>query len=188
MTPAQMVVGSITRPQRVAQALIAMDPPLALRWQAFGLCAILSTLLTSVTIALAGPGALIGDGALGGPLATTGIEMAINLLAVVLVTGVGQLAGGQGRFADALLLVTWLQVLLLLWQVPQCVALLVAPVLFLPLVSVGIVLMFWLLTQFITALHGFRSPLRVFLLMIGLFFLIGAAVAPFLRPMGAVGG
>ena len=167
---------------------MAWNPPLALRWQATILLAVLSTLLTAVTMMLAGPDTMVGDGGLGGPFTATAVELGVNLLAVLLVTGIGQRAGGQGRFADALLLLAWVQFMLLLWQVPQCLALLIAPPLFLPLVSVGVVLMFWLLTHVITALHGFSSPLRVFLVMIGLFFLIGAALAPFMQLFFTTGG
>jgi hypothetical protein len=72
---------------------------------------------------------------------------------------------------------------LLLWQVPQCAALILAPSLFLPLVAAGIVLLFWLLTGFTMALHGFTSPLRVFGAILAVFFLIGAAAAPFMAPV-----
>lgn len=183
-----LVVKSLFQPQQVARELVAWNPPLQLRWQATALLAVLSTLLTAATVQLAGPDALVSEDGMGGPFAATAIEFGVNLLAVLLATGVGQLAGGQGRFADALLLMAWVQFMLLLWQIPQSVALLIAPPLFLPLMSVGVVLMFWLLTHFIAALHGFVSPLRVFLAMIGLFFLIGAALAPFMQPLFTMGG
>lgn len=183
-----LVIASLMQPQQAARQLMALNPPFALRWQAMVLMSVLSTLLTAGTVLLAGPDSPLSADGLGGPFTSTLIELGINLLAVFLVTGIGQLAGGKGRLDDALLLMTWVQFMLLLWQVPQCVALLVAPALFLPLVSVGVVLMFWLLTHFITALHSFVSPLRVFFVMIGVFFLIGAALAPFLQPLFATGG
>jgi Yip1 domain len=183
-----LVLASLFQPQQVARQLMAMNPPLQMRWQATVLLAVMSTLLTAATVLMAGPDSILSDDSMGGPFQATVIELTINLIAVLLVTGVGQLAGGQGRFADALLLMAWVQFMRLLWQVPQSAALLIAAPLFLPLVSVGVVLMFWLLTHFITALHGFASPLRVFFTMMGLFFLIGAALAPFMRPFFATGG
>jgi Yip1 domain len=178
-----LILGSFLQPRDVARVLLAWNPPMALRWQAVVLLAILSTLMTSATVMLAGPDTVLGGEQSGGPVVAFAIELGIYLMSALLVTGLGQLAGGQGRFADALLLMGWVQFLLLLWQVPQCLALLVAPPLFLPLVSVGIVLLFWWLTQFTTALHGFGSPLKVFAAVIGVFFLFGAALSPFMQPM-----
>lgn len=183
-----LAIASVMQPQQVARQLMAWGPPRAFRWQAMLLLAALSTLMTAVMVLLAGPDSMLSTDGMGGPFAATLIEIGVNLLAVLLVTGIGQLAGGQGRFDDAVLLMAWVQFILLLWQVPQSLALLIAPPLFLPLVSVGVVLMFWLLAQFITALHGFASPLRVFFVMIGVFFLIGAALAPFLQMMSGAGG
>lgn len=178
-----LVIGSFTQPREVARQLIGLNPPLNARWQAMILLSVVSTLMTSATIYLAGPDTLLGPNDPSGPFVSTLIELGINILAALLVTGLGQLAGGQGRFADALLLLAWVQFVLLLWQIPQCLALIVAPPLFLPLVSFGIVLLFWLLTQFTTALHGFASPLRVFFTILGVFFLFGAALSPLLQPM-----
>ena len=183
-----LIIASLFQPQQVARQLMAWNPPKAVRWQALLLLSVLSTLLAAGAVMLAGPDTLLLAGGMGGPFAATAVEVGINLLAVLLVTGLGQLAGGHGRFDDALLLMVWVEFILLLWQVPQTAALLVAPLLFLPLTSVGVVLMFWLLTHCITALHGFGSPLRVFFSMLGVFFLIGAALSPFLQPLFATGG
>lgn len=183
-----LVIASLNQPQQVARQLMAWNPPLAFRWRAMILLSILSTLMTAVTVLLAGPENVLGADGLGRPFFATLVELGINLLAVLLVTGIGQRMGGQGRFDDALLLMAWMQFLLLLWQVPQSAALLVAPPLFLPLISVGVVLMFWWLTHFITALHGFVRPWRVFFVMIGAFFLIGSALAPFLQSAVVMGG
>ena len=183
-----LALASVTQPQQVARALIAWNPPLAMRWQAMILLSVLSTLMTAAAVFLAGPDSILAAEGNQGPFAATLIEQAINLVAVFLVTGLGQLAGGTGRFADTLLLMAWVQFILLLWQVLQMAALVLAEPLFIPLLSIGVVLMFWLLTHFITALHGFASPWRVFFAMIGAFFLLGAALAPFLQPMFGPGG
>jgi hypothetical protein len=178
-----LILASFTQPREVASTLVAWNPPESARWQVMILLSVVSTLMTAAAVALAGPDSLISGEDIGGPFGSVAIEFGINILAVFLVTGIGSLAGGQGRFADALLLMGWVQFILLLWQIPQCLALILAPPLFLPLVSIGIVLLFWLLTQFTTALHGFASPLRVFFAILGVFFLFGAALAPFMQPM-----
>jgi Yip1 domain len=183
-----LITTSLFQPQLAARQLMDWNPPLAQRWQAMILLSVLSTLMAAVTTLLAGPDSPLSADSLGGPFAITLVEFGINLLAVLLVTGIGQLAGGQGRFDDALLLMAWVQFMLLAWQVAQIIALVVAPPLFLPLLLVGVVLMFWLLTHFITALHGFASPWQVFFVMIGTFFLIGAALSPFLSPVFATKG
>jgi hypothetical protein len=178
-----LIFGSLTQPRDVARELMAWNPPLSARWQAMFLLSVISVLMTSAAISLAGPDSMLAGDEIGGPFGSVAIEFGINVFAALLATGIGQLAGGQGRFQDALLLMGWVQFVLLLWQIPQCLALVIAPPLFLPLVSVGIVLLFWLLTQFVTALHGFGSTLRVFFAILGVFFLFGAALSPFMQPM-----
>jgi Yip1 domain len=172
---------TITNPREVAQYLIAQNPPVAARWQAFVLLTILSTVLPMIAFWIAG-----GEGRAevtgSNPVLLTAVQFGFNIVTVLLMQGVGQWAGGKGQFADALLLMVWLQVMLLVLQVAQCVAIIAVPVLLVPIMAVGIVLLFWVLSHFAAELHGFQSALKVFGVIFGLMFVVGLAISPFLQP------
>jgi hypothetical protein len=177
----QMISDTITNPRETARHLIAMNPSLAVRWQAFALLTILSIVLPTTAFWLAGgdsrAAVMVSD-----PIMLTAVQFGFNIVTVLLMQGVGQWAGGKGQFADALLLMVWLQAMLLVLQTAQCVVIIVVPVMLLPIMAVGIVLLFWLLSHFVAELHGFESALRVFGVIFGLMFMVGVALTPFLEP------
>jgi hypothetical protein len=176
----QLLVDTVTNPRETARHLIAMNPSVPTRWQAFAFLTILSTVLPMAAFWIGG-----GDGRAevqaSNPIILTGVQFGFNILTVLLMQGVGQWAGGKGQFADALLLMVWLQVMLLILQVAQSVAIIVAPVLLLPIMAVGIVLLFWLLSHFTAELHGFKSAWRVFAAIFGIMFVLGLTISPFLE-------
>ncbi len=176
----QMIIDTVTNPREVARHLIAMNPPIAVRWQAFAFLTILSTVLPMVAFWIAG-GEARAEVLTSNPVMLTAVQFGFNIITVLLMQGVGQWAGGKGQFHDALLLMVWLQMMLLVLQLVQSVAIIVAPVLLLPIMAVGIVLMFWLLSHFTAELHGFKSAFRVFGVIFGLMFVVGLALSPFLE-------
>ena len=107
-------------------------------------------------------------------------------LTVILIHRVGRAFDGHGTFADALLVVVWLQLLMLALQVLQLIATLVAP----PFAGIiglaGFAVFLWLMTAFIAELHGFRSRARVFLGLVltglGTGFVLGIAIVLILGP------
>ena len=181
MTLAQDMIGAIAQPRAFARSVIAWDPPMPVRWQVFVLSTVIASVMTTFAYAIS-PNVPPEPGAMG-PLVSAVAELGINLLTVVLVQGVGQLFGGKGRFADALLLVAAMQFLLLPVQFLLCAAVVALPVLFLPLIGVAVVLTFWLLSHFIAELHGFDSAGRVFGVVVGLMVLVSLALAPFIAPL-----
>ena len=97
---------------------------------------------------------------------------------------VGQWRGGKGNFADAMVLVAWLQFILVCVEVLQLVAQLVLPFVADILGVLGIMLFFWLLSHFVAELHGFRSTLAVLggilVVMFGMAFVLAAILMPVL--------
>ncbi len=175
----QMIADTITNPRDVARHLIAINPPIAVRWQAFVLLTILATVLPMTAFWIGG-GEARAEVINSNPLMLTAVQFGFNIVTVLLMQGVGQWAGGKGAFADALLVMVWLQTMLLVLQLAQCVAIIALPFLLLPIMAVSIVLLFWLLSNFTAELHGFKSAWRVFGVILGLMFLVGLAVTPFL--------
>ncbi len=174
-------------PQGAARRLIALNPPMEARWLALflvGVLAVLETRLALLVMPVSDPApifAVISDPWIGVPA---------QCLSLVLVAGgiawIGGLFGGAGRFADALLLVVWLEFLLTLVQALQMVLMFILPPVgtLLALASIGLFL--WLMVQFIAALHGFQNLIKVFVGMVGGFILIVTAMATLLAVFGIV--
>jgi hypothetical protein len=92
--------------------------------------------------------------------------------------------GGGGGFADALLLAAFLQAIMLVVQLLQIAALL----LFAPLAGIfsiiGVVVFLWVLTGFVAELHGFRSLLGVFGMIVATTFGLAFLIAMLLAMLG----
>lgn len=149
---------TIADPRLAARQVLAAQLPMAARWMALALTAILSALLLHVSLTLlpvADQQMLFGFPA---PFESALAQGGILVLMAVLAYGVGRWRGGRGSFADALILMVWWQAVLLGFQLVQIAALLLFPVATNLLGLAGLVLVFWLLTGFIAELHGFSSP------------------------------
>lgn len=153
-------------PPQAARVLLAEGVPLKARSAGLLLVAILSALLASLQIgdreSLDPFSALM----LASPIRAAVFQWLFLAVTVFLVHRVGRDFGGHGGFADALLVVVWLQLIMLGFQVLQMVILPLSPNFagLIGLVSFGLYL--WLLTVFIAELHGFVSRGMVFLVMV----------------------
>jgi hypothetical protein len=95
------------------------------------------------------------------------MQFSVLTIAIFLIHWVGQAAGGQGSFEAAILAVAWIELLMSALRIAQAVIWLASPGL---AALVGVLMMvafLWLLTQFVTELHGFASPLWVLLGILG---------------------
>jgi hypothetical protein len=79
---------------------------------------------------------------------------------------IGSSFGGIGRLEDSVAAVAWLQFLLVCLQVVQLVVGFVSPALSGLVGLAGIVFFFWLLTQFVMAVHAFESAAMVFVMIV----------------------
>lgn len=160
---------SFRDPQGAARALLGQGWPVQARWMALLAAVSVSALLAWLAAALFAPPR---DGTQvvmlsQQPIVLAGMQMAAIVLAAGLMSGVGRMFGGQGRFEDALLLTVWIEVLLLVVQVVQLVLSLVLPSVagMLGIAAMGLFL--WLTVQFTKTLHGFTSTPKVALGLIG---------------------
>lgn len=169
---------SLADPQGAARALIALNLPDTARWTGFALVIVLSALMGQLSVLLMGEGGAIGP-------VTLGLLHAFVLMSVtVAMYGVGRAMGGGGQFADAVLLVAWLQFIMVLLQVVQIIAMVVLPPLFTLVTIAALVVFLWMLTNFIAALHGFESLPKVFGMMIATFFAIAFVLAFLMALLG----
>lgn len=151
---------TLQEPRIAARAVLALNLPPAARWMAAGLTTLLAAILMTLLNAL-----LPVEGEDMPRIAPffwvvlTGLGM---LISTSLVYQVGRWFGGRGQFADALVLMAWLQFIQVGIAAAQMIALLLIPPLGGMIEIASLVITLWLLTGFIAELHGFSSAGRVF--------------------------
>ena len=157
------MVETLRDPQAGMRGVLRLGLPAGARWTALGLMAVASALLVHLGLMLSPPtGPTPMDAIFASPLKTALVQIVALVTVSWLIHVIGGSFGGTGTPAGAMMVVVWLQVILIALQLVQLVALLVLPPLAVLLSLVSFGLFFWLLTNFVAALHGFSSPLKVF--------------------------
>ncbi len=188
-TVLELVRFSVQSPRTAARQILAMAIPNTARWLLFLLVISASAVLTHVGFSLLPQDdRAFMETAMSSPLRTAILQAGFLLVVVAAVHRVGRRQGGKGNFADSLLLVGWLQFILLCLQITQIIALLILPPLAEIIGVIGLVLSFWLLTQFILELHGFQSAWKVFLGILGVLFSAAMAASLVLVLILGAGG
>lgn len=170
---------TIRNPQAAAQALIASGWPVSARWMALLVAVSVSAVLAWISAQLFPVPADSTENIApvlamtSQPLAMAATQLVAIVLTAWLMSAVGRMFGGTGRFEDALLLTVWIEAVLLVAQVAQIMLSLIMPGLAGILSILIIVLFLWLTVQFIKALHGFESSIKVFLAMVATAFVAG---------------
>ncbi len=167
-----LAVETVRQPRPTFGRLMSLNLPRDVLWQALALTLILSTLITELTSVFLAPAP--DGGFVISPLMLVTVQAAVPVLTIFLIHWLGRGMGGTGRLEDAILAVTWLQVVMLGLQLVQIVALALLPPLSGIVVIAGLALFLYLLTAFIAELHGFASMGRVFGMI--LFVLVGVAL------------
>ncbi len=174
-------------PQAAARWLMGQGWPMSARWMALLLTVVVAALLAFVASALA-PTAVEGDARVVDltrfPMIIAGIQLVAMVVAAGLMASVGRMFGGRGRFEDALLLVVWIEVLLLVVQAVQVVLGLAMPAVAGLLGLAAIVLFLWLTVQFVKALHGFTNSFKVVLVMVATMITVGFVLSFILAGFG----
>jgi len=153
----RLIWQSFRDPAAVGAAIATLRLDRATLWQSLLLVTILSTL----ALALVNGGMTASPFGDGRPLAPYASAMILGASLTTLVFALyftGRALGGQGRFAAALALVIWLEVLAIALRLAiWLVTLALGPVLAGPLPILGIGLLGFVLVQFTKALHGFAT-------------------------------
>ena len=178
---------SFRDPQAAAHLLMARDWPVSARWMALFAAVSVSALLASfaaVLFSTPGPDGTQIVTLSRQPMMLAAMQLAAIVLAAGLMSGVGRMFGGGGRFEDALLLTVWIEVLLLLVQVAQLALSLILPGVAGLLGLAAVVLFLWLTVQFTKALHGFRNSVKVALGLLGTAFVAGFVLSLIAAALG----
>lgn len=170
---------SLTDPVAAGRVLIALRPPMALRWMLLA-----TTVSTSIVLLYLLP-ALMGDlGALPSPFGFAATQAGMNVVVAWLAARVGAAFGGNGGFADALWLIGWMQAITTLMLAVQVVAMLLLPGLNMAFAMVSIAVSLWVLVGYLCALHGFASRIAVLMGIVGVFVALSMALSVLLILLG----
>ncbi len=160
-------VDSIRAPRDEARWVQSIDLPRGARWEALLLIVVISAILGQISTILVPPEAnALVTPLLTNPIMMGMIQMSLLVVMVFAIHWIGRAMGGDGRFGDAILAVAWIQFVMACLQVVQTVAMVLVPPLAGLIAVLGFVLFFWLLTNFIAELHGFRSLGQVFVMIV----------------------
>ena len=147
----------MAEPQEFADRLLASRPRTPVVIEAAVLLAVLDALVLGTlgggAASIPTPGGLISLS----PFQHAGVLLASLLLSASALQVGGQILRGRGRYAEALVLVVWLEVMALAVQVATVLAALILPPLAAVVGLLGFGVLLWCLLHFVRALHGFAG-------------------------------
>ncbi|WP_300520334.1 YIP1 family protein [Aliiroseovarius sp.] len=153
-----LALQSLPEPRKVARDLFAEGFSRQALWYMLALLLVLTSMLRVIGQALF-PHPEGMEPMLNLSPLTMGLSGAVfSLLTIWLIARIGRALGGQGTYDQALLTIVWLSALNLFLSVAVVALGLFAPGIALLLIPVGYLALFWILTMFVTELHGFKSP------------------------------
>lgn len=187
----KFAVLTLRDPVAAVERLRALNPTMGTRMMAVVLAASLSTLLVILSnllfpVQVETPLSDTFEHILARPLALASVQTIGLLVAAWLMAVLGRIFGGRGQFADALLVVVWIQILLIAVQMVQTVMMLLFPMIgaLMGLLIAG--LLFYLPVRLAAALHGFSNLFLVFLCFIPAIFLLGMILTPIASLFGVL--
>lgn len=152
---------TLANPAIAARQVMAMGLTVGEAWMALAATAITATLLTVMMQLVLGP---VGDPSVRDlfdrPFILAFSQFSVMSVGAALMWRLGRSFGGTGTFAQALSLVAWLEVVLILLQLFEVVLILVLPGLAALVGIASLFVLFYLLTHFTAALNGFKSLIK----------------------------
>ncbi len=174
----------ILDPRDAARAIMRSDVPMNARWLAMALVVVLSVIFGQISVTLMLQPSGVMGAVLAGPSVAILVQAGVLLMMAIAATQVGRMFGGEGIFPDAMLLIACLQGVMVLVQVFQIAALMLLPPIAGIVGMIGFGVFLWVLTGFVAELHGFRSLLNVFGMILVTAFSIAFLLAMLLAMAG----
>ncbi|AXC48643.1 YIP1 family protein [Paracoccus suum] len=181
----RMAMLTLQRPDRAIAMMRGLQLPMADRWAALALATVLSSILAGLAN-LMFPSQAGGASALlvASPIVLTVLQFFALTAAAALMARVGQMFGGHGNFPDALLALTWIDLIIIAAQAVQLALMVVLPSASTMLSLATLALYVVLAVRVTTALHGFSNPFLVALGMVSTLMLTGAVLSVVLAMLG----
>ncbi|SMX34830.1 Yip1 family protein [Actibacterium lipolyticum] len=169
-----MARDTVRDPKEGARRVLSIPIPRDALWQALALVVILGLVQTYLNgVLMPGPVDPMTSTFRDAPLKGAIIAGLATVAMVIALHRVGRLFGGTGDFDGALRLIVWLQAIMLIFNMIQLFFLVTIPPLAVLMGAVNLGLLLWLLTNFVTVLHGFRSLFPVFIMIMVTAFFLG---------------
>ena len=158
-------IETVRAPRSAARRVMAVEMDRNDRWMVLLLVSVVSAGLAYLSLMVSAfvSGVDVAEISKATPFLLATSQTAVLFISAFAIDIVGRRAGGTGELNDAILLVAWIQVVLAVLQIAQIALLFVAPSLALVLGFAGMVLLFVLLTVFVSELHGFQSIGGIFM-------------------------
>ncbi len=176
---------TLRAPRAGVRRLLELGLPMEARWLGLILVTVLAVMVTRVSLLMLPPGdgpgflAIVANPFFGVP--AQAVSLVVTAAAI---TGIGRFFGGLGGFADALLVIVWVEFLMTVTQLAELAVMLVVPPLGAVLGLAVLVFFVWLVVNAIAELHGFDNLLMVFLGLVGGFVALVVALATLLSALG----
>jgi hypothetical protein len=183
MTWRDLVIASLLQPRLAARVLIGAGLPPAIGWMLFGLGIVLSALLGHLANGLMAVTRDLPRLSLS-PFSLTLLQAMSQVLVLVAAHHLGRFEVGLGRFADILILIAWIEILLVAVQALDLALLAFLPNLAGVLPAIGVVITLWIMANFLAEAHGFPSPWPVLAAIIGVSMLFGLVLVSALKQFG----
>ena len=152
------VKDTLTDPAAMARQVMALRLTVAEAWMALAATAVSATIFTSLMqLALVRTTDLGAAEIFSHPFLIAVSQFAAMSLGAFLMWRVGRFFGGTGSFAQALSLVAWLEVVLILLNLAEVAIVLILPGLAGIFFIAMMLALFYLLTHFTATLNGFTS-------------------------------
>lgn len=182
-----LVVLTLRDPAAALRILRSFELPMSVRWMALVLSVVLSTLLASLSLMLFPVEVQTAVSAvLAQPVTLALVQFVAMVVSALMMAQVGRLFGGQGNFADALLIVAWVELLLVGLQGLQLVLMMLVPATASMLSIIAFGLFLYLAVAMTKALHGFASTGKVVLGLVGSLFVLGFVLSLLAAAFGIV--
>ncbi len=184
-----LLIETIRAPRDAAGRLIDMNAPRDWLWMALALMCVLNAILYSVSLQLSPPSSEVSGivpAAFQSPILFTIFLFGSITITVFVLKWIGQSMGGQATLDDILILLTWLQVLRLLFQAAVLILSLVSLSLSALLVFGGSIYGIYILAAFIDRAHGFDNLLKALGVMVLALIAIAVGLSVILTVLGAV--
>ncbi|MGR3660201.1 MAG: Yip1 family protein [Paracoccaceae bacterium] len=168
----QAAIFTARNPRKGAQWVMSSTMTRAQRWETLVLVLVSSIILVEITLLISGAGnqVFLGGAALLNPLISGSVQLGFLVAMVCGVYFIGRRMGGTGSLDNAILLIAWSEFVMACLQVVQMIAILLMPFVAALIGLASVVLFFWLLTNFVTELHGFKSRGNVFFVILASIF------------------
>jgi hypothetical protein len=178
-----LIIASLLQPRLAARQLLDARLPPVVGWSLFGLGIVLSALMGHLATGLMPLPEGVAPIDLS-PFALTALQAISQILVLLAAVYLGRFMGGQGRFGDVLVLIAWIEILLVAAQAIDLFLLIALPPLAGVLPLIAVVMMLWIMANFLAEAHGFASAWAVLGAIIGLSMLFGVAFLSALAQLG----